>query len=102
MSAATCSMRSLPTPPRTTAGPSASCGMAWRRRMSKEELEFFDTHSKPWRDVPGSKCAGLHERILTGDPTTGNYSRMLRFDPGCDTTPNGVLAHDFWEEVYIR
>ncbi len=69
--------------------------------MSKEELEFFDTHSKPWRDVPGSKCARLHECILTGYPTTGNYSRMLRFDPGCDTTANGVLTHDFWEEVYI-
>ena len=69
--------------------------------MSKEELEFFDVTAKPWRDVPGSQCAGLSERILTGDPTTGNYSRMLRFAPGCDTTPNGVLTHDFWEEVYI-
>ena len=69
--------------------------------MRKEELEFFDVSGKPWRGVPGSKCAGLYERILTGDPTTGNYSRMLRFDPGCDTTPNGVLTHDFWEEVYI-
>ena len=69
--------------------------------MSKQELEFFDVAARPWRDVPESKCTGLHERILSGDPKTGNYSRVLRFDPGCDTTPNGVQTHDFWEEVYI-
>jgi hypothetical protein len=69
--------------------------------MAKEELEFFDVKTKPWTDIPGSQCAGLQERILTGDPKTGNYTRILRFDPGCDTTPNGVQSHDFWEEVYI-
>lgn len=69
--------------------------------MLKEELEFFNVKAKPWRDVPGSKCGGLHERILTGDPNSGDYTRMLRFDPGTDTTPNGVVYHDFWEEVYI-
>ncbi|HEX9445646.1 MAG TPA: cupin [Candidatus Binatia bacterium] len=69
--------------------------------MIKEEREFFDVAAKPWRDVPQSKCAGLRERILSGDPATGNYSRILCFDPGTDTTPNGVLTHDFWEEVYI-
>jgi hypothetical protein len=26
---------------------------------------------------------------------------MLHLPPGCDTTPNGVQVHDFWEEVYI-
>lgn len=26
---------------------------------------------------------------------------MLRFEPGTDTTGNGVQTHDFWEEVYI-
>jgi hypothetical protein len=71
------------------------------KKLPKEELEFIDVNIKPWRDVPGSKCSGLHERILSGDPNTGDYTRMLRFDPGCDTTPNGVLYHDFWEEVYI-
>ena len=71
------------------------------KRMIKEELEFFDVTGKPWRPVPGSKCTGLRERILSGDPNTGDYTRILRFDPGCDTTPNGVLTHDFWEEVYI-
>jgi len=69
--------------------------------MNKEELEFFTVTSKPWRAVPGSKCTGLRERILSGDPKTGDYTRILRFEPGCDTTANGVLTHDFWEEVYI-
>jgi ChrR Cupin-like domain len=69
--------------------------------MSKEELEFFAIEVKPWRDVPGSRCAGLRERILTGDPESGNYTRILKFEAGCDTTPNGIVMHDFWEEVYI-
>jgi hypothetical protein len=25
----------------------------------------------------------------------------MRFAPGTDTTPNGVHAREFWEEVYI-
>ena len=28
-------------------------------------------------------------------------SRPLRFAPGTDASPNGVLKHDFREEVYI-
>jgi hypothetical protein len=28
-------------------------------------------------------------------------TRQLRFEPGTDTSDNGVLTHDFWEEVYI-
>jgi PAS domain S-box-containing protein len=41
------------------------------------------------------------ERILASDEGTGVATRMLRFEPGCDTSPNGVVVHDFWEEVYI-
>lgn len=69
--------------------------------MAKEELEFFEVTTKPWRPVPGSKCPGLFERILAGDPSSNDYTRMLRFEPGVDTTPNGVQSHEFWEEVYI-
>ena len=39
--------------------------------------------------------------MLATDPDTGVASRMLKFEPGTDTTPNGVQVHDFWEEVYI-
>jgi ChrR Cupin-like domain len=44
---------------------------------------------------------GLTEPILATDPDGGAASRMLRFEPGTDTTPNGVQVHDFWKEVYI-
>jgi hypothetical protein len=68
--------------------------------MPKPEHEFFPTDA-----VPFTRCAGdvpsLTERILAADPGTGVATRMLRFEPGTDTTPNGVQIHDFWEEVYI-
>lgn len=68
--------------------------------MAKPEHEFF-----PAGSVPAAPCAGvveeLTERILAVDSETGAASRILTFAPGTDTTPNGVQAHDFWEEVYI-
>lgn len=68
--------------------------------MSKPEHEFF-----PAEQVEFTPCAGdvpeLSERILAADPGAGVATRMLRFEPGTDTTPNGVQIHDFWEEVYI-
>ncbi len=67
--------------------------------MPKPELEFFDVSSIPWQPVAGVE--GLYEKILSRDPGTGDYTRLLRFDPGCDTTPNGVQRHDCWEEVWI-
>ncbi len=68
--------------------------------MSKPEFEFFPATEVGWTPVAGS-VAGLSERILARDPKTGVATRMLRFAPGTDTTPNGTLTHDFWEEVYI-
>lgn len=67
--------------------------------MPKEEREFFDVEEIPWRPVAGQ--AGLQERILSRDPESGDYTRLLRFEPGADTTPAGVQRHDFWEEVWI-
>lgn len=68
--------------------------------MSKPEHEFFDVE-----DVPYTRCAGdvaeLTERILAADEAAGTATRILRFEPGTDTTPNGVQVHDFWEEVYV-
>lgn len=68
--------------------------------MTKPEHEFF-----PVDRVPFTPCAGvvpqLTERILAADPDSGTATRILRFEPGTDTTPNGVQIHDFWEEVYI-
>lgn len=68
--------------------------------MAKPEIEFT-----PITDVPFTPCEGLvpelTERVLAADPETGVATRILRFEPGTDTTPNGVQVHDFWEEVYI-
>lgn len=68
--------------------------------MSKPEREFFAV-----TEVEPTPCAGdapgLTERILAADGSAGVATRMLRFEPGTDTTPNGIQVHDFWEEVYI-
>jgi quercetin dioxygenase-like cupin family protein len=68
--------------------------------MPKPELEFFPATNTGWTVVPG-KAAGLQERVLARDSDRNVATRILRFDPGCDTSPNGVQIHDFWEEVYI-
>ncbi|MBC3190365.1 cupin domain-containing protein [Pseudonocardia sp. C8] len=68
--------------------------------MAKPEFEFF-----PVADVEFTPCDGvvpeLTERVLARDEEAGTATRILRFAPGTDTTPNGVQVHDFWEEVYI-
>lgn len=68
--------------------------------MPKPELEFFDVTTVDWTPCAGN-VAGLTERILASDPGQQVATRMLRFEPGTDTSPNGVQVHDFWEEVYI-
>lgn len=66
---------------------------------NKPEYEFFNPEgSIEWRDVEGYP-EGIHERILSNDPDTGDVSRLLYFEPGVETTE--VLEHPFWEEVYI-
>ncbi len=68
--------------------------------MSKPEAEFFPAALVEWTPVRG-RASGLHERILARDDASGVATRLLRFERGCDTSPNGVQSHDFWEEVYI-
>lgn len=67
--------------------------------MPKKEMEFFD-HDRciEWRHVEGAQ-EGIIEKILSEDPDTGDYARILKFPPGLVT--DEVLIHDFWEEVYI-
>lgn len=69
--------------------------------MAKPEFEFF-----PVSGVPFTPCTGvvpeLTEQVLAADgDNRGVATRILRFEAGADTTPNGVQVHDFWEEVYI-
>jgi len=68
--------------------------------MPKPEHEFFAVKKVEWTPCLG-RVIGLTERILAADDEEGVATRILRFDPGTDTTPNGVQVHDFWEEVYI-
>lgn len=68
--------------------------------MAKPEFEFFDVNLIEWTPVAG-KAAGMSERILARDEKTGVMTRLLRFAPGTNTSPNGVLTHDFWEELMI-
>jgi hypothetical protein len=72
--------------------------------MGKPEYEFFDPQRSPahgWQPMPGDRTGQLEELILSGEPDSGNYTRLLRFPPGADTSPNGVLTHEVWEEVWI-
>jgi hypothetical protein len=63
----------------------------------KEELEFTDVFGFAWEPIEGQP--GLSERILAGDKSSHDQTRMLRFAPG--TVTQETLEHEFWEEVYI-
>jgi hypothetical protein len=68
--------------------------------MPKPEHEFFDPEERmEWVGVPGLE--GLEEKTLSRDEETGDYTRLLRFAPGTDTSPLGLQRHEFWEEVWI-
>lgn len=68
--------------------------------MPKPEYEFFLA-----TEVKFTVCRGgdpkITERILASDPDTKVATRILRYEPGADSTPMGVQKHEFWEEVYI-
>jgi hypothetical protein len=67
--------------------------------MAKPELEF-SIPTDDWRPA-GDKVEGIFEQILSHDPSTGAHTRLLRFEPGVSSEPNGTLQHEFWEEVFI-
>lgn len=66
--------------------------------MPKPELEFFDPVSIEWSPIEGMDGM-ISEKIVSRDPDSGDYTRILKFEPGTVTTE--TLIHDFWEEVYI-
>jgi len=71
--------------------------------LPKEEMEFFDVEKIAWKPLgqtPGyQNVTGVYEKILSIDKDTGSYTRMLKFEPGVETSE--TLQHDFWEEVFI-
>jgi ChrR-like protein with cupin domain len=68
--------------------------------VPKPEREFFPLTDVDWTPAHPA-VPGLWERIIARDPEAGVASRVLRFDPGTDTSPAGVQVHEFWEEVFI-
>jgi hypothetical protein len=67
--------------------------------VAKAEIEFNSMHDVPWHPIAGVR--GLYEKILSKDESSGDYTRLLRFEPNTDATPMGVQRHEFWEEVFI-
>jgi hypothetical protein len=65
--------------------------------MPKPALEFFPVESVPWSEV----SPGVSERVLARDPERGTLTRILRWEPGLDTSSAGPAVHDYVEEVLI-
>ncbi len=65
----------------------------------KPALEFFPTDPMPWSPVEGQP--GVAERVLAHDPASGMLTRLLRWDPGFDSTHAGPVTHAHVEEVLI-
>jgi hypothetical protein len=64
----------------------------------KGEREFFATGGLEWSPVR----AGVSERVLSRDDADAAVlTRMVRWAAGLDTTPDGVIRHDYFEEVFV-
>ena len=71
-----------------------------KSNVDKPTIEFRPVSEFAWTPVANG-VDGLWEAILARAGDTHVATRLLRFDPGTDTTPAGVQVHDFWEEVWI-
>ena len=75
--------------------------------MAKPELDFFDTELIPWKPIEGSP--GQCEKILSKDPETGSFTRLIMSMPDLHfsiqdykSSKGKLLCHeDHWEEVFI-
>jgi hypothetical protein len=65
--------------------------------MPKPALEFFPVGSVEWAAV----SPGVWERVLARDDDGVGLTRILRWDPGLDTSRLGAAVHDYHEEVLI-
>jgi hypothetical protein len=65
----------------------------------KSEREFFSSDAMPWR--PGSQ-PGTTEKVLSRDEADPEVlTRLVRWEPGLDTSPYGVIRHEWVEEVHL-
>jgi hypothetical protein len=67
--------------------------------MAKPAIEFFDTEAVPWSPLAGQP--GRSERVLAHDPSSGLLTRVARWAPGVDTSPEAPAVHGYFEEVLI-
>jgi len=58
---------------------------------------MHETETIPWTPVKNAP-KGIFEKILSCDPDTGSYTRLIRTDPG---VVSGPMVHDFYEEVFV-
>jgi ChrR Cupin-like domain len=65
----------------------------------KPTLEFFDASTVAWEPVDGQP--GASERVLARDPESEMLTRLLRWEPGLDTSAIGPVVHDYVEEIYV-
>lgn len=68
--------------------------------MARPAIEFTPYTDFPLEPVSGP-AKGLSQRIIVRDEKGRALVRVLQYEPGTDTTPNGVAVHDYWEEVFI-
>jgi hypothetical protein len=72
--------------------------------MAKSTTPYWNplTSESRGRWTPVRGLEGIAEELtLSLDPTTGEYTRLTRFQPGADTTPFGGKSHDYPEEVFV-
>ena len=72
--------------------------------MAKTTRTYFNPlaseHGADWQPIEGLE--GLAEELtLAVDEVSGDYTRLTRFAPGCDTTAFGGKSHNYPEEVFI-
>ncbi|MFF1453804.1 cupin domain-containing protein [Streptomyces sp. NPDC058274] len=68
-------------------------------KTGKPELEFH-VPAGPWR-APAGAGPGVAEQVLAEDASGERRTVLQRWDPGTDTSAQGVARHEFWEEVYL-
>lgn len=61
--------------------------------LSPEDIEAME-----WLPFPEGP-EGMWEKVLSHDPETGSYTRLIKADP--QLVVEEVRVHDFWEESYI-
>jgi len=72
--------------------------------MAKTTITYWNplapANGHKWQPLPGLR--GIAEELtLSIDGESGEYTRLTRFHPGADTSPNGGKSHDYPEEVFI-